>query len=288
MKQILKIVACTAFLAIASTTLAKEITLFVHGTNPPGVDIKRKIFGGYIPKNIKCATELTDSNHPHEVISALCTGSYPLTSKDQLYFFGWNGFFPIQREQETQRLYDELMLFIRNNNKITKKKPLHIRLFTHSHGGNVALYLLNLIDKNKNPIIIDELILMGCPVQKVTKEYIHAQCVKKIYNFYSSGDEIQIVDPQGLYPESHQNNTANLPSLFSKRMFETKQNNLWQIETTLDGKDMGHMDFVSPLFLLSMAQIIEELKTHDSGNICLNVVTTEKKPIEHINLKIKK
>lgn len=286
MKNIIKTVACTTLLTIASAALAKEITLFMHGTNPPGIDIKRKFFGGYIPKKLKCATELTDSNHPHDVISAFCTGSHPLTSKDQLYFFGWDGFFPIQREQEAQRLHDELAQFIEKNG-ITDKDPLHIRFVTHSHGGNVALCLLDLIDKNKSPIVVDELILMGCPIQKVTAEYAHAQCVKKIYNLYSEGDDIQKSDPQGLYPESHQNG-GNLPPLFSKRTFDTEQDNLWQVETTLDGADMGHMDFVIPLFLLSMAQIIEELKTHDSGNICLNAVTTDKKPIEHINLKIKK
>ena len=87
MKNMFKAIVCAVFFAVASTTLAKEITLFVHGTNPPGVDIKRKLFGGYIPKNLTCATELTDSNHPHDVISAFCTGSHPLTSKNKLYFF---------------------------------------------------------------------------------------------------------------------------------------------------------------------------------------------------------
>ena len=182
------------------------------------------------------------------------------------------------------------MQFIEKNG-ITDKNLLHIRLVTHSHGGNVALCLLNMIDENKSPIVIDELVLMGCPIQKVTEDYAHAQCVKKIYNLYSEGDDVQKSDPQGLYPETYQKITTNILNnirLLSGRTFDTEQDNLWQAEITLDGKDMGHMDFITPLFLLSLAQIILEIDTHDSGKICLNAITTDEKPIEHINLMVKK
>lgn len=290
MKNIISAILCTMLFTVSSMVLTKDITLFVHGTNPPGVDIKRKLFGGYIPKNLTCATDLTDTNHPHDIVSALCAGNYQLTPKDRLYFFGWDGFFPIQREQEAQRLYDELMQFIKKNN-ITQDNPLHVRFVTHSHGGNVALCLLNLIDTNKAPIVVDELILMGCPIQKVTENYAHAQCVKKIYNFYSLGDEIQTIDPQGWYPETYKDITLNAVRfirLFSERTFNKDQDNLWQIEATLNGEQLGHMDFVSPLFLGSLQQVIEEIKTHDAGKICINAVTNDKKPIEHINLKVKK
>ena len=275
--------SCSVTAQTKSIAQATTITLYIHGTKLPGVDIKREFFGGLIPQGLQCATELTQSNHPHDIITAFCTGTHTLTSKHTLYFFGWDGLFPTQREQEAQKLFAALMELITKD----AIQQLHIRCITHSHGGNIALYLIHLIDTHKAPIIIDELILMGCPIQEMTEKYAHSATIKKIYNLYSNGDEIQQNDPQGLYPEAHQN--GERPPLRSARIFTKKRDHLWEVALRMNGKKIGHQDFIDHLFLLSLAQVIAQANKHEAGNLHINLVTNkQQKPIEHINLTIQR
>lgn len=283
--RIIRTLLITLFSVVATVEAVnnKEMTLFVHGTKFPGIDIKREFFGGLIPKGLHCATELTKAYHPHEVITALCTGTHTFTAKKDLYFFGWDGLWPTNREQEAQKLFDALQALINT----TEMETLHIRCVTHSHGGSIMLYLVNLIDTHNAPIVIDELVLMGCPIQQMTEKYAHSATIKKIFNLYSNGDDIQQSDPQGLYPEARQN--GERPPLMSRRTFTKKRDNLWEIAIRVDGKKIGHQEFIDHMFLLSITQIIEQAKQHPASPLQINVVTNENiKPIERVNLRIQK
>lgn len=277
------LITLLSLIATAEGVNRKEITLFVHGTKFPGVDIKRELFGGLIPKGLHCATALTKAHHPHEVITALCTGTHTCTLKKNLYFFGWDGLWPTNREQEAQKLFDALMALIEKQ----EIETLHIHGITHSHGGNVMLYLVRLIDQYQAPIIIDELVLMGCPIQQMTEGFAHSPTIKKIFNLYSNGDDIQQSDPQGLYPEARQN--GERPPLMSRRTFTKKRDNLWEVAMRVDGKKIGHQKFVDHLFLLSITQITEQAQHYPAGFLHINLVTDEiVQPIEHVNLVIEK
>jgi len=272
-----------ALLATLATVMhSKDITLFVHGTKLPGVEH----INGVIPHGLHQADTLTDENHPHTTITALCTGSVPFTHADQLYFYGWDGVFPLQREWAAQELYTALCALIKEL-QLEEGECLHIRCIAHSHGGNVILYLLDTIDKNQSPIVIDELILLGCPIIGTTHDYIKANAVQAIYNIYSSGDTIQKLDPQGVFPESYQNEKKP-QGLFSERTFNASQDNLWQIEVEVDSKEIGHLEFIQEPFLQSLAQIIQEAKKHSCGMLRINTLVEQKNATEHINLTIKK
>jgi len=286
MKRQMHYALCLLLITTGCSSYAKEIALYIHGTKIPGIDIKREIFGDFFPKGLHCASTLTDPSHPHTVINALCTGKHKfIKEKKDLYFLGWDGLFPTQRAHEAQNLYDALSK-ITKESTCSEKNPLRIHCISHSHGGAVLLYLVQLIDEKKAPIVIDELVLMGCPIQQMTEKFAHSATVKKIYNIYSKGDELQKKDPQGLYPEARIN--GERPQLLSRRTFSKKRNCLWEISIKVDDKCPGHQDFITPLFLLSIAQIITEANTHEAGKLRINLVTKDYKPIEHVNLKIEK
>lgn len=67
-----------------------------------------------------------------------------------------------------------------------------IHIVAHSNGGNVALLALDLLARNSNRKIVDELILLGTPI------YLHRypesiKAAHRIYNLFSYGDVIQPV-----------------------------------------------------------------------------------------------
>lgn len=106
------------------------------------------------------------------------------------YTFGWSGLLSrCHREQESINLLtgltDEL-----NRLNINPK----IRLIGYSHGGNIVLNMAKNLPCNNLPFIVDELILIGTPIQKDTDYLINHPIFKKVYNFYSEGDIAQSAD----------------------------------------------------------------------------------------------
>jgi len=116
-------------------------------------------------------------------------------SNNHYYTFGWTGLLsPTVRYKEGENLFNsilkELNIFWKQN--IYPK----IRLIGYSHGGNVCLNLAA-IRQDKyplSPLVINELILLGCPVQTETDYLITDQIFKKIYHIYSQADRIQRID----------------------------------------------------------------------------------------------
>jgi len=118
---------------------------------------------------------------------------YPKT--DEYYNFGWSGLISNKlRYLEARFLYKDL-------DKIIKKlqsegiKP-KVRLIGCSHGGNLALqlgalYMEKTISKD---FCIDELWLLGTPIQIETDYFINSPIFKKVYNFYSRADRVQTLD----------------------------------------------------------------------------------------------
>ena len=70
-----------------------------------------------------------------------------------------------------------------------------VRVIGYSHGGNVCLYTAKVAQKaQENGLSIDELILIGMPVQSETDHLINDPMFKKIFHIYSRGDRIQKLD----------------------------------------------------------------------------------------------
>lgn len=113
--------------------------------------------------------------------------------KNLYYTFGWSGLLSrFHREEEAKDLYSELSSEVER----LKKEGVNpkIRLVAWSHGGNLILNMANLICDHKYNFYVDELIMLGTPIQKETDVLTDSPLFKKIYNFYSMSDIAQKVD----------------------------------------------------------------------------------------------
>jgi len=133
-------------------------------------------------------------------------------ANNHYYTFGWSGLLsPTVRYKEAEKLFTNLIKEL----DIFWKQGIYpkIRLIGYSHGGNVCLNLAA-VRQDKYPLsalTIDELVLLGCPVQTETDYLIADQIFKKIYHFYSRADRIQRID------------FFSFNRFFSRRHFQNRQ-----------------------------------------------------------------
>ena len=144
-----------------------------------------------------------DIEHPHKNAAApILAASFEEVSKhagnkpsNQYYTFGWSGLVSNKlRYLESEFLHQDLEKLILKLLKdgYTPK----IRIIAYSHGGNLALQLgaLHTTKPISKQFIIDELILIGTPIQVETDYLINSPIFKKIYNLYSRADRVQTLD----------------------------------------------------------------------------------------------
>ncbi|MFH1461620.1 MAG: hypothetical protein ABIF12_01615 [bacterium] len=128
------------------------------------------------------------------------------------YTFGWSGHLNQKRRIcWAENLYNDLINEIK---KINNNKNINITILAHSHGGNVALKLAEIEKKYQKGLKIQKLILFGTPIQKETSELIYSDIFEKVYNIYSRGDPVQVID------------CISTKDLFSKRKFRGNENGL--------------------------------------------------------------
>ncbi len=185
------------------------------------------------------------------IAELLCQISPDQYALDQFYFFGWNGKLCFnERKNAAKELYKAILELIDTYETQYGQKP-KIRIITHSHGGNVVLNLAKAQDP-QHPLIIEELIILGCPVQEKTKHLVEADCFPKVYAFYSSTDIFQIIDPQGLYKKGKTKKT------FSGRTFD-HHDTLRQACVKLNGRSLMHIDFLLTSFLKHLPALCQEI-----------------------------
>ncbi|MFA5306437.1 MAG: hypothetical protein WC365_03225 [Candidatus Babeliales bacterium] len=205
-----------------------------------------------------------------------------IPSSCSCYTFGWDGRLSNRhRRKAAHQLYKALCPEIERLK--TTCKNLEVIVITHSHGGNVGLYLAHAENEFKKGLVIDKLVLLGTPVQSETEKYVGAACFKKIYNFYSRGDQVQKIDLISTHDD------------WSRRKF-SPQDNLVQIEVRCGRKKPGHTELwlfngkdnwicrdnlsiaPFPLFVF-LPTIIRELDTHytTTSNINLNIERASEK-----------
>jgi len=110
---------------------------------------------------------------------------------DMFYTFGWSGLLSKKaRRKAAKQLFFELEQEIKRLAKIGYYPK--IRLIGYSHGANVCLNVAAVKNKHeKKHFLIDELILLGCPIQVDNDFLVNDPFFKKVYNFYSRKDRIQ-------------------------------------------------------------------------------------------------
>ena len=117
-------------------------------------------------------------------------------TQSNYYTFGWSGLLsPTSRYADSIRLLEELTSELQEKYWQQGIFP-KIRLVGYSHGGNVCLNLAAARQNTnkKSPISVDELILVGVPIQTETDYLANDPIFKKIYHFFSQKDRIQRID----------------------------------------------------------------------------------------------
>ncbi|KKQ32805.1 MAG: hypothetical protein US49_C0005G0024 [candidate division TM6 bacterium GW2011_GWF2_37_49] len=150
-------------------------------------------------------------------------------SDSSFYTFGWDGWLSNQsRIDNAKILYQSLFDEVKKLK--SRYENVNITILAHSHGGNVALNMVNAYNKLKSDLLIDKLILIGTPVQSETSKFILSPMFKKIYSFYSDSDIVQIID------------VLSTQDSASKRRFNniTPLQNMIQIELMVGKKCPAH------------------------------------------------
>lgn len=117
------------------------------------------------------------------------------TYENHYYTFGWPGLLSARiRYLEAIPLYKEILELVQKF-RAQGIEP-EVRLIGYSHGGNLCLNLAAVrqhenVDHN---LTINELILLGVPVQCETDFLINDRIFKRVYHIYSRGDRIQKLD----------------------------------------------------------------------------------------------
>jgi len=142
-------------------------------------------------------------------------------TENHYYTFGWSGLLsPSSRYAGAVQLLKELMPEIKTKFWDNNIFP-NVRLIGYSHGGNVCLNVAA-AHNNINPhssLSIDELILIGVPIQTETDYLAGDPLFKKIYHVFSRADRIQRID------------FFSFNRIFSRRYF--KSNNHFKIPNKL-------------------------------------------------------
>jgi hypothetical protein len=214
------------------------ITIWIHGTRPTEMvppflqsitaSIENVLF---VDKSQKHLLSIHDLTH-HEYLSAIAT-TYSNAKKSNLedfYFFPWSGRLdPKARIKAAEQLAQEIEQLLSQYKTKYKGRPV-LDIIAHSHGGNVALLLAN---QERPSFSVDNLILLGCPIQLKTRSLVTSLLFHNIYNVHSHNDWIQVLDPQGVHILFDQDLYSDffglLNNFFSARHFTTENENVTQI-----------------------------------------------------------
>jgi len=115
--------------------------------------------------------------------------------ENRYYTYGWSGLLSDKaRKREAVICYRSLAQEVHRMHAMGKTP--RVRLISYSHGGNFCLNLAFAKPhaKDEPTFTVDELILMGVPIQKETDYLVSDPFFKRVYNIYSRGDRIQKLD----------------------------------------------------------------------------------------------
>ncbi len=252
MTRVLKLATLCIMFCFCLEAQQKTITIWVHGTMPNLIVPKfaKKSFF-HLDHGLVPIASYNDKDQLYKIAKALTKSCSKQFDIDHYYTFGWSGKLCFtERKKAAQELYQNIV-FLQESYKTTYGDLPYIRIITHSHGGNVVLNLAK-VKKQDDSLTIDELILLACPVQEKTKHLIADDCFNKVYSFYSGGDTIQILDPQGLYPKS------KTKKLFSDRTFDHHVK-LRQSQVKINGRSLMHIEFLWTNFLKYLPALCQEI-----------------------------
>ncbi len=270
------------------------VTIFVHGTfhlpimPKPLIKFVHNCIDTFIfaKKGLHKVTSLethyagtwTKRFHNYHMIKAISDANPERFPFDSFYIFCWSGqLSPQKRFRDAQKLHAYLVPLVAEYTEKYGIEP-YIQLITHSHGGNVALNLAKINEEIQDTsgiaLSIDELILLACPVQYETSQYVHHETFKKIYSLHSHWDIIQVIDAQGWVPfkervknifrqKTDKVDTATEQStkkkyFFSERHFEPDPK-LVQANINFGRRGMFHVEFISDTFMQQLPALLASI-----------------------------
>lgn len=264
------------FTETPSENLSKErtITIWIHGTK---AFFSKFLFKNFFYKRdgLHPALNFEPKYHLREIAELLYSADPNDYYIDDIYFFGWSGKLSFKaRYKAAKKLYVQLHELIKHYEEKYGVKP-KIRIITHSHGGNVALGIACF--NNDLQLIIDELILLACPVQERTCNLTNHETFKKIYSLYSRFDSIQILDPQLIY-YLLKKDFAEIPikptSFFSRRDFQPLEKML-QVQIKFNARGIMHLEFITNKFVGLLPALLHEINQNTGliTPLSTNVIT---------------
>ncbi len=153
------------------------------------------------------------------------------------YTFGWDGVLSDEHRKNQARNFLASLRTLVNERRsagLVQGKDFDLIVLTHSHGGNLALYMVDWALPNES-FFIDYLINLGTPIHEKTEKNLGAPLFKNVWNVYSKNDWIQVSDfisIQGSYKR--------------KRVYESssskKLHTLKQILFEVDGRGPLHSE----------------------------------------------
>jgi hypothetical protein len=239
------------------TVLQPRITIWVHGTNMSFGKLFNKC-----PLGLNAVSAFPEKSHIKKMAKILSDKDSQRFQFDKFYSFGWSGKLSArEREAQGKVLLQECVKLRDNLEKELGTKP-QVCIITHSHGGGLTLNLPKAKDEKLKDFVIDELVLLACPVQKITSSQLKDPIFKKVYHFYSQIDLLQIADPQGVskHAKEYKKQTHESVPLFSERRF-APQDNLAQGYIRYKSRALTHLDFILPRIMRNLPAMLAELDT---------------------------
>jgi len=253
------------------------ITVWIHGTHLIRRPIFYSIFNG--KATLKQAYFFDSDQSFYTTAKTIAMSSPKKFPLDTFYIFGWSGKLRAQeREDAAKQLYQDLQSIIAIYLQQYQIYPV-IQLITHSHGGNVALNLAKVKDPTDTQFSIASLVLLACPVQTQTMDYICNSIFKQVYVLYSGIDMLQVLAPEIIY----QNNKEQKQTIrsykippFSSRRFPL-QSHIIQAKIKINKHALLHTKFTSPKFLTILPLILTELDQWDYTEKQANILQNKEK-----------
>lgn len=231
-----------------------KVTIWIHGTNLQLV-LPKKLYPfmplTYQPKR---PLDLTTTLVPVQQLSPqsqVRTLAQELAQQDpanfnleQFYLLRWSGGWgTTAREHAAVDLYQLLTDLVANLTAQFGVTP-EITIIGHSHGGNVALNLARVYNREQLNFQVKRLVLLACPVLAESCQAVADPLFRQIYALYSQGDWIQILDLQ------------DWDWGFAVRNFPVAPQ-LQQASVQCAGQDLDHFGFKQRNFIANLPTILQ-------------------------------
>lgn len=109
--------------------------------------------------------------------------------------FGWSGYLSNRSRKEFGfKFYDALCDFRDELKNRYNTDEIVLNIVTHSHGGNVALFLPEVEQEKKKQLQVNMLYMMGPPIQVETAKNIESLLFKHVIQGFSDADSVQGID----------------------------------------------------------------------------------------------